>query len=427
MRFLQTLYTSCRHGQSTGSGFQFYAFSEGLEPKELDEIEKLGLLPPVLDDVQPTESNSEINLPMALRYFRLSSGRVGLLKSTALSSDYSGRPGNFLAHAVVAQEGELPFAPALMVQSAALLSNMSPAQWAVEETPPPLPPLELSQLQTPDELPIEQIQQFLKEDENEDRFQFLLSALVNFPESERPVVLGCNHQEALNWLQVISASLPLDVLRQITFSTFSSQPGSARLSAIPPKASRFDFADPMASRFQYYVLNTITNHRSEIIPSNYAGKALQLIRKEPALLPALMNSVYLPDADAWCRNSDILVQFFQVQETHTADAPTRAMLLQWLNENLDAEGVAKTLASCPALSIPATETAVSTPEETEDTISPTTGEEVKPHTEQPEHGKDLSPEASTGKDGEHPPEKTAKTSTWALLKKLFYSPPNDPS
>lgn len=93
MEILQAYYTSCKYGQS-GSGFQFYSYSEGLSSDELDEIASfVDYVAPTNLPTNPSPEEIERDFPVAFSYFRLASGRVGVVQSVALNHDYTGRPG----------------------------------------------------------------------------------------------------------------------------------------------------------------------------------------------------------------------------------------------------------------------------------------------------------------------------------------------
>ncbi|GHV54087.1 hypothetical protein FACS1894181_17990 [Bacteroidia bacterium] len=129
MKLLQTYYTSCRIGQTNSSGFQFYSFSEGVTESELDEIGKLGsYAAPYGSNPFPTEEEVLNTLPIAFKYFRLSSGRVGVLQSTACTQEYTGRPGNYFTHALLLEAGEFPFMPILLHKSNYLRHDLTEEQ-----------------------------------------------------------------------------------------------------------------------------------------------------------------------------------------------------------------------------------------------------------------------------------------------------------
>jgi hypothetical protein len=147
MKILQSIYTSCRIGQSGNAGFQFYSYSDGLADEELLEIEKIGnYIAPHNLPSNPAREEIVTLFPVSFSYFRLKSGRVGIIQSVALTRDYSGRPGNFLAHALVLESGEFPFLPVLLYKSNSFKTDLTTSEWNVATVPDKLPVLAISQL-----------------------------------------------------------------------------------------------------------------------------------------------------------------------------------------------------------------------------------------------------------------------------------------
>ena len=102
----QLHYTSARRGPTGRSGFQFVAETPGLpEGTRAGVTPYLSYRPPPRAPLAPDESELD-RFPVAMLYDRVE-GRPLLLRCRYLGRDYSGRYGNFFAHAVVAEEEEL--------------------------------------------------------------------------------------------------------------------------------------------------------------------------------------------------------------------------------------------------------------------------------------------------------------------------------
>src|SRR5579864_3093140 len=111
MKALQLCYTSCRRGMSGNAGFQTWCQSLGIQPDERRELERRCLYRPPRDaHPEPDRDEVEHRFPIALRYFPLDGGRAALIRSCYLGRDYSGRWGNFFAHALLLRQE--PRAPA---------------------------------------------------------------------------------------------------------------------------------------------------------------------------------------------------------------------------------------------------------------------------------------------------------------------------
>ncbi|MEW1613461.1 MULTISPECIES: GTPase-associated protein 1-related protein [unclassified Streptomyces] len=95
----QLHYTSAPPGPD-GSGFRFTALTPGLPPSVLREAEQLiGYEPPRNAPSRPSASELEA-FPKAFSYSELSDGSRLLARTVYTGADYSGRWGNFHAHAV---------------------------------------------------------------------------------------------------------------------------------------------------------------------------------------------------------------------------------------------------------------------------------------------------------------------------------------
>ncbi|MEV4258250.1 hypothetical protein AB0J52_34260, partial [Spirillospora sp. NPDC049652] len=102
----QLHYTSARRGPTGRSGFQFVAETPGLPDGVRARVTPhLSYRPPPEAPLSPADD--ELGLfPVSLLYDRVD-GRPLLLRCRYLGRDYSGRYGNFFAHAVVAEPDEL--------------------------------------------------------------------------------------------------------------------------------------------------------------------------------------------------------------------------------------------------------------------------------------------------------------------------------
>ncbi|WP_067457622.1 GAP1-N2 domain-containing protein [Actinomadura macra] len=102
----QLHYTSARRGPTGRAGFQFVAETPGLpDGVRAGVTPYLSYRPPPDAPLSPDDTELDL-FPVSLLYDRVD-GRPLLLRCRYLGQDYSGRYGNFFAHAVVAEPGEL--------------------------------------------------------------------------------------------------------------------------------------------------------------------------------------------------------------------------------------------------------------------------------------------------------------------------------
>ncbi len=138
MNLAQLHYTSAPPGPD-GSGFRFTAVSPGVPVSLLREAEQLiGYEPP--RDAPPRPDPAQLGaFPQALSLNVLADGSRLLARSVYTGADYSGRWGNFHAHAVHLPGPEGPDRPA---EGPLPITSWGSPQWAAENPPPgtPLPP-----------------------------------------------------------------------------------------------------------------------------------------------------------------------------------------------------------------------------------------------------------------------------------------------
>jgi len=271
MKVLQAYYTSCRVGQSGASGFQYYSYSEGLTDEDLLELEKIGnYIAPMNLPSDPTQEDIEMLFPVSLNYFKLRSGKTGVLQSVALTQDYSGRPGNFLSHALILESGEFPFHPIRLYKSNSFATNLTDEQWSVEHVPAKLPTLDISELELNNNISIDAIQEFLSENGNEDLFTQILNSVIENKESERRIVVVDEFNNIPLWIAAITFSFPVNLSKEITFSTYTIDPGNNThlVCGTAGEGTRFNLNSEAAYAYQYYIFNQVAKRYSEVVFSS---------------------------------------------------------------------------------------------------------------------------------------------------------------
>ncbi|MFB4309137.1 hypothetical protein [Actinomadura sp. GTD37] len=257
----QLHYTSARRGPTGRAGFQFVAETPGLpDGVRAGVTPYLSYRPP--PDAPLSPDDAELRLfPVSLLYDRVD-GRPLLLRSRYLGRDYSGRFGNFFAHAVVAEPEELEgLRPAELWHA---------AHWAQRPAPEAvLDPLD--ELDPGAALDPEALAAWLAVSGPDDPYA-LLARLVDavaavLGRGHGRVVLVADDVELIaRWIAVVSYSLPVAAAARLSFVTYTADPDGAaqRLVGTTPAiwagvrhhashASAFDLreggADGPASRF----------------------------------------------------------------------------------------------------------------------------------------------------------------------------------
>ncbi|MFI0407460.1 hypothetical protein [Actinomadura sp. 3N508] len=220
----QLHYTSARRGPTGRAGFQFVAETPGLpDGVRAGVTPYLSYRPP--PDAPLSPDDSELGgFPVSLLYDRVD-GRPLLLRCRYLGRDYSGRYGNFFAHAVVAEPDEL--------------EGLRPAElWhAPHWTHDPAPETVLDRLDdlTPGAaLDPEALAAWLAASSSGPGDPYaLLGHLIDavadvLGRGHGRVVLVSDDVELIaRWIAVVSYSLPVDAAARLSFVTYTADPDGA--------------------------------------------------------------------------------------------------------------------------------------------------------------------------------------------------------
>jgi GTPase-associated protein 1, N-terminal domain type 2/GTPase-associated protein 1, middle domain/GTPase-associated protein 1, C-terminal domain len=245
MTFRQFHYTSCANGPAGYSGYQFSAITPGTSAAVLREVEELTVYqPPPGLLVSPSDEPDAY--PVAfLHAVSAATGASVTAQVVFAGTDYSGRPGNYFAHALVTSTPDLDF------------GSLLPAElWGADLWQrQPGPSSELPELPGPPPRGIVHrrgVQAFLDAQKADGILAALLTAVGSSLAGARPVLLASRDvTESAWWIAAVSYLLGDHLGRRLTFTTYSHRPGAARFhligvlsSALPPDAdTRFQLFD----------------------------------------------------------------------------------------------------------------------------------------------------------------------------------------
>lgn len=251
MAFQQLYYTSCEHGLGGYSGYQFSAVTPGVSPAVMREVEDRTVYRPpgwLLASPRPEEPDA---YPVAFCYGTSeATGAVIAAQVVFAGTDYSGRPGNYFAHALVTDTPERDFGPLFPVElwRAELWQHRPIGSTVLPELPGPPPRGGIDRTGT---------QAFLDSQGTPDILPELLTAVGKAMAGERPVLLASRDvSDNIWWIAAVSYLLGKHLARQMTFTTYSHRPAYTRYhltgvlpDALPPDAaSSFQLFDLMAGR-----------------------------------------------------------------------------------------------------------------------------------------------------------------------------------
>lgn len=248
MAFQQLYYTSCRTGLSGYGGYQFNAVTPGVSPVVMREVEERTVYEPprwLLDDPCPEEPEA---YPVAFSHgVSEATGAAITAHVVFAGTDYSGRPGNYFAHALVTDAPDRDFEPLLPVElwGADLWHSGPVAGTSLPELTGPLP---RGLIDRPG------VQAFLDTRGARGVLPRLLTAAGLAMTGAEPVLLASQDAaENVWWIAAVCYLLGEPLARQVTFTTYSHRPGYSRYHLIgalpetlPPDAHKsfqlFDLA-----------------------------------------------------------------------------------------------------------------------------------------------------------------------------------------
>jgi hypothetical protein len=221
MAFLQLYYTSCEHGLGGYGGYQFNAITPGTPAVLLREVEERTVYEPprsLLADPEDPEA-----YPIAFSYGMSEAAGMAVAAHVVFTgTDYSGRPGNYFVHALATSAPERDFESLLPAELwGAELWRTGPADGTeLPEIPGPLPRGVIDRPGT---------QAFLDARAAESVLPELLTAVGQAMSGKRPVLV-VSHDVTENawWIAAISYLLGEHLGYQMTFTTYSHQPGYSR-------------------------------------------------------------------------------------------------------------------------------------------------------------------------------------------------------
>ncbi|WP_078621939.1 GTPase-associated protein 1-related protein [Streptomyces sp. NRRL S-244] len=229
MNLAQLHYTSAPPGPD-GSGFRFTAVSPGVPASLLREAEQLiGYEPP--RDAPPRPSADQLGaFPQALSLNVLSDGSRLLARSVYTGADYSGRWGNFHAHAVHLPQpadtdrpagGQLP------------ITAWGSPQWAADSPPAGAPVPPLASVPAPGPLDLGALAAFVAA-----RGRWLagffadVRRLAEDPATPQLVLVEQDSEAVAWWIMLACSVLPHRRGQWLTFTTYTRRPQLARQQII---------------------------------------------------------------------------------------------------------------------------------------------------------------------------------------------------
>ncbi|KOG68959.1 GTPase-associated protein 1-related protein [Streptomyces flaveolus] len=221
MSLAQFHYTSAPPGPD-GSGFRFTAVSPGVPAALLREAEQLIGYEPPRDLPDRPDSEQLRSFPRSLSCTELSDGGLLLCRSVYTGADYSGRWGNFHAHAV-----HLP--PGTRLPDGALpITAWESPRWA-DATPPGGRPEPIDRFEPSGLLRRDGLVAFARS--RADRLAAFfadLRTLADGGDARQIVLVERDSADVAQWIALACTVLPREQAHRLTFTTYTRRPQQAR-------------------------------------------------------------------------------------------------------------------------------------------------------------------------------------------------------
>ncbi|MFJ2645487.1 GTPase-associated protein 1-related protein [Streptomyces sp. NPDC087420] len=257
-RFQQLLYTSCEHGLSGFSGFQFNAVSPGVSAETMRTVEALAGYDPPRPLAESDTPGELARCPVNL-CFVPSENAATCLCVRYVGRDSARRFGNYFAHALYSDDFAAAGGGMLGIElwgSPGWTAEVAPGtEIPVLTDPPARGPL------TP-----RAVGEFVRAHPDADQLEHLLAAAFTALAEERSVVvIDTTTDRIAHWFAAVSYLLPPPLARQLSFATYLFRPTRSRLHLIGavPEARPGIGPDDQES---YLVFDFAARRFPEIVP-----------------------------------------------------------------------------------------------------------------------------------------------------------------
>ncbi|MFI0370776.1 GTPase-associated protein 1-related protein [Actinomadura sp. 1N219] len=266
MDFHQLYYTSCRTGLSGYAGYQFNAVTPGVSPEVMHEVEAVSSYePPGTLGHSPTPEQIE-GCPVNLCFVP---GPEPIVANVAFTgTDYSGRFGNYFAHALVPASGGMWRGPLpIELWKAPLWTREAVADTDLPRLPGPLPTGPLRR---------DAVDRFLDGTPRRRLLPALLAAVERaaLDEERSVVILAADDDEVACWIAAVSFLLPPPMVAKVSFATYQFRPSYSRHHVIGTVPGAEIVADERAFA-GFFLFDFTTGEASEVaagpLPELLAG------------------------------------------------------------------------------------------------------------------------------------------------------------
>jgi hypothetical protein len=259
----QLHYTSCRYGLSGHAGFQTRAMSSSIRPEEQRVMERLGIYqPPRNCPMDPNQEQLDEMFPIAYRNTYLETGKLVVLRSVYVGRDYTGRKGNYFAHALLVEKLPTTMWPVDLYEWCDWKGKLKDGE-DIEQSQFNLPILSIYPNETA--YSFENLQEFLQEDDRRSKFlaQMIQAVLLRFETSRSLVIREDMMSNCSFWIACIQKSFPATSQQRLSCSSYQFDPRACL--AVNAIYGETDFSlGENERKYQFYVFDFITNVHSYV-------------------------------------------------------------------------------------------------------------------------------------------------------------------
>ncbi|MBW6518047.1 MAG: hypothetical protein K0A89_06060 [ANME-2 cluster archaeon] len=267
----QIIFTSCMRGiNGVNDGQQIFSYDADFKDSKSEDVRSLFTYQtPALEVGVVMSEEIALIMPKSFIFRKLNNGTCAVTLNTYLGRDYmgsAGRFGNSLSHSIICDEAEYTSYPCEFYGSEMLRDSMAYEEVNNPKIPSFLPTPELLRGYRVD---IDNVIEFLGEDDRMDIFKNMLHAMLSF-ESERKRIVMCDKADnIIMWIAALEYTLPLKIALNINFTTYEYDPSLSRsqICGVVPNGTKYNF-EAYESLQSHFVFDL---YRNDTVDFNIKG------------------------------------------------------------------------------------------------------------------------------------------------------------
>lgn len=257
-------------------GQQIFSYDADFQDSKSEAVRSLFTYQtPALEAGVVMSEEFALTMPKAFIFRKLDNGTCAVTLNTYLGRDYmgsAGRFGNHLSHSIICDEAEYTSYPCEFYGSEMLRDSMAYEEVNNPENPHFLPTPELLRGYRFD---INNVIEFLGEDDRMDIFKNMLHAMLSF-ESERKRIVICDKADnIIMWIAALEYTLPLKIALNINFTTYEYDPSLSRsqICGVVPNGTKYN-PEAYESLRPHFVFDL---YRNDTVDLNIRGEFYDFI------------------------------------------------------------------------------------------------------------------------------------------------------